>query len=369
MSLVLNSNASAKNYIADSVGIPSHLSGYVLALDFENNQFFKQIGSVKTLFNINDVVSVVDADGPVYSETGDYIFEKNIETIPRITLNQREDAYGLASEGGAQNLYFPSNKPVSKTISLNAVSGARTYSAFYLGSGSVQINCSQSTPSTKQLTNLERGFFNFDVAASVAANFELIITGDVSYLFFGLGKERPVIPTLQKSSSPISQKTEVINLTNNVLQYIKSNSTIVFQCVLNELITGLDKTMLAGLLELSNINGKSISLIHRLLNGYHELVLRSFATSETIQTISSVTKYSTIALSLGVEGLRVAVDGKVSSTLNTDFAGYNPSSVTLGRTPLWTAAAGAAEGIFTKFIVYDRALNSEELSAITKAFQ
>ncbi|MEG2750008.1 MAG: hypothetical protein RR939_11505, partial [Acinetobacter sp.] len=118
------------------------------------------------------------------------------------------------------------------------------------------------------------------------------------------------------------------------------------------------------------INGsKDISIIKRRTSpANEEIAIRMMDTVETITTLSGESKINTIAISSGADGLMFAVNGIVTQPSQI-LKGFTVADLLIGSSTKWLGSFNAkAQGVFTKFVVYDRQLSFNELGSVTKSF-
>lgn len=375
MTIVLKSNNVAKSAISDKHGLQVAQDWKVM-LDFENNQFLEKSASDVLPRSITDFLSVENTNPLVYTKNGEVrVLPDN---TPRLSLNRNGTVFGLLEEATATNYYFPSDAPVSKTINLVQGSNTGPWIVKMVGAGSVKVTGSSITSSTSaEFTELQPGYFTAN-SPSAIAQVAVEVIGEVKHLSItgsGFGPNGYTDNALIKTqfstwwfASGVSKiKTEKVaaHLLN------KQNFSIVFQCVDNDYLNlNFVETVYKPLVELVNLS-KHISIMKRKMGSAaaEEIAIRLFNNSEVVIPLTGTQKASTIAISSGDNGLMFAVNGNVTNPSQV-MNGFTVADILIGSSSQWISSISAkAQGVFTKFAMYDRQLNSDELRVLTQSFQ
>lgn len=375
MTIVLKSNNVAKAAISDKNGLQTAQDWKVM-LDFENNQYLEKSASNVLSRSITDFLSVENTNPFVYTKDGEYVVLA--DNTPRLSLNRNGTAFGLLEEATATNYYFPSDAPVSKTINLVQGSNTGPWIVKMVGAGSVKVTGSSITSSTSaEFTELQPGYFTAN-SPSAIAQVAVEVIGEVKYLSIvgsGFGPNGYTDNALIKTqfstwwfASGVSKiKTEKVaaHLLN------KQNFTIVFQCIDNDYLNfSFNDAVYKPLVELVNLS-KHISIMKRKMGSAaaEEIAIRLFNNSEVVIPLTGTQKASTIAISSGDNGLMFAVNGNVTNPSQV-MNGFTVADILIGSSSQWISSISAkAQGVFTKFAMYDRQLNSDELRVLTQSFQ
>lgn len=371
MTLVLKSNNVANQSISDQHGLIA-AKDWTAMFDFENETYLTQNSGVKSNIDILNYLETVNKNPVVYEKSGEYV--TLVDNSLRLSLNKKKDAFGLCEESPATNYYFPSHAPISKKIPL--VQGARIgpYLVKMEGSGRVSFSSSSLKDGSSSFATQENPavFFTENPDAIPELNIEII--GEVTSLSITTGSYdyRSDNITLRTQQSKWWFDTTVTKMkAAKVAELLanKPNFSIVFQCVDNEYLN-LPQTLSTykPLLELINSNNHISIMKRKLLGSTEELAIRLFNGAESILTVAGVNRVSTIAISCGAEGFRIAVDGKVTNPSGL-MQNFRVGEMLIGSSTQWLAAFVAkAEGVFTKLAIYDRQLTSQELSKVTLSF-
>lgn len=376
MTIVLKSNNVAKSAISDKNGLQT-AQDWKIMLDFENSQFLEKSASDVLSRSIADLLSVGNTNSFIYTKEGKYVILAN--NTPRLSLNRNGTAFGLLEEATATNYYFPSNTPVNKTINLVQGSNAGPWVVKMVGAGSVKVTGNSITNSTSaEFTESQPGYFYTD-SPSAVAQVAVEVIGEVEYLSIigsGFGPNGYTDNALVKNqlgtwwaASGISKiKTEKVAA--HLLS--KQNFSIVFQCIDNDYLNfNFSESVYKPLIELINLN-KHISIMKRKMGSAaaEEIAIRLFNNSEVIIPLTGTQKANTIAISSGDNGLMFAVNGNVTNPSRV-MNGFTVADILIGSSTQWVSGEvnTKAQGTFTKFAVYDRQLNSEELRLVTQSFQ
>ena len=374
MTIVLKSNNVAKAAISDKHGLLAAQDWKVM-LDFENNQFLEKSASDVLSGSISDFLAVENANPFVYTKDGEYVDLAN--NTPRLSLNRNGTAFGLLEESTATNYYFPSDAPVSKTINIARGTNTGPWVVKMVGAGSVKVTGSSITSSTSaEFTELRPGYFTTD-SSLATAQVAVEIIGEVKHLSI-IGSEFPsngyidnALIKTQFSQRWIASGVSRIK-TEKVAAHLldKQNFSIVFQCVDNDYLDfSFNETVYRPLVELVNLS-KHISIIKRKIgSAAEEIAIRLFNNSEVIIPLISTQKVSTIAISSGDSGLMFAVNGVVTNPSQV-MKDFTVADILIGSSRQWISSIGTkAQGVFTKFAMYDRQLNSDELRVLSQSFQ
>lgn len=375
MTIVLKSNNVAKAAISDKHGLQVAQDWKVM-LDFENNQFLEKSASDVLSRSITDFLNVDNTNPFVYTKDGEYVVLA--DNTPRLSLNRNGTAFGLLEEATATNYYFPSDTPVSKTINLVQGSNAGPWIVKMVGAGSVKVTGSSITSSTSaEFTELQPGYFMAN-SPSAIAKVAVEIIGEVKHLsiigpaFGPNGRtDNALIKTKFSTWWFAAGVTKV--RPEKVAQHLlnKKNFSIVFQCVDNDYLNfSFNDTVYKPLIELVNLS-KHISIIKRKMGSAaaEEIAIRLFNNTEVVIPLTGTQKVSTIAISSGDNGLMFAVNGNVTNPSKI-MSGFTVSDILIGSSTQWISSISTkAQGVFTKFAMYDRQLNSDELRLVTQSFQ
>ena len=375
MTIVLKSNNVAKAAISDKHGLQVAKDWKVM-LDFENNLFLEKSASDVLSRTITDLLSVENTNPIVYTKDGEYVVLP--DNTPRLSLNRNGTVFGLLEETTATNYYFPSDNPVSKTINLVQGQNTGPWVVKMVGAGSVKVTGSSITSSTSaEFTELQPGYFMVDSPLAIA-QVAVEVIGEVKHLSIivsGFGSngytDNALIKTQLGAWWAASGLTKIKpeKVTQHLLN--KKNFSIVFQCVDNDYLNfSFTDTVYKPLVELVNLN-KHISIIKRKTgSAAEEIAIRLFNNSEVIIPLTGTQKASTIAISSGDNGLMFAVNGNVTNPSQI-MNGFTVSDILIGSSTEWVASSirAKAQGVFTKFVMYDRQLNADELRRVTQSFQ
>ena len=374
MTIVLKSNNVAKAAISDKHGLQTAHDWKVM-LDFENNLFLEKSAFDVLPRSITDFLSVDNTNPFVYTKDGEYIVLA--DDTPRLSLNRNGTVFGLLEEATATNYYFPSNTPVNKTINLVQGSNAGPWVVKIVGAGSVKVTGSSITSSTSaEFTESQPGYFYTD-SPSAVAQVAVEVIGEVKHLSIigsGFGPNGFTDNSLAKNQLgtwwAASGVTKV--KPEKVAQHLlnKKNFSIVFQCVDNDYLNfSFNDTVYKPLVELVNLS-KHISIIKRKSgNAAEEIAIRLFNSSENVIPLTGTAKSNTIAISSGDNGLIFAVNGNVTNPSQV-MKDFTVADILIGSSSQWLSSFNAkAQGTFTKFAMYDRQLNSDELRQVTQSFQ
>ena len=375
MTIVLKSNNVAKAAISDKNGLQTAQDWKVM-LDFENNQFLEKSASDVLSRTITDFLSVENTNPFVYTKDGEYVVLA--DDTPRLSLNRNGTAFGLLEEATAMNYYYPSDAPVSKTINLVQGSNTGPRIVKMVGAGSVKVTGSSIISSTSaEFTELQPGYFMVD-SPSAIAQVAIEVIGEVKHLSIigsGFGPNGYIDNALIKTKFgtwwAASGVTKV--KPEKVAQHLlnKKNFSIVFQCVDNDYLNfSFNDTVYKPLIELVNLS-KHISIIKRKIGSAaaEEIAIRLFNNSEVVIPLTGTQKVSTVAISSGDNGLIFAVNGNVTNPSQV-MKDFTVADILIGSSSQWISSVGTkAQGVFTKFAMYDRQLNSEELRMVTQSFQ
>ena len=375
MTIVLKSNNVAKAAISDKHGLQTAQDWKVM-LDFENNQFLEKSASNVLSRTITDFLSAENTNPFVYTKDGEYVVLA--DNTPRLSLNRNGTAFGLLEEATATNYYFPSDTPVSKTVNLLQGSNAGPWVVKIVGAGSVKVTGNSITNSTSaEFTESQPGYFYTD-SPSAVAQVEVEVIGEVEYLSIigsGFGPNGYIDNALSKNQLgtwwAASGVTKV--KPEKVAQHLlnKKNFSIVFQCVDNDYLNfSFNDTVYKPLIELVNLS-KHISIIKRKIGSAaaEEIAIRLFNNSEVVIPLTGTQKVSTVAISSGDNGLIFAVNGNVTNPSQV-MKDFTVADILIGSSSQWISSIGTkAQGVFTKFAMYDRQLNSDELRLVTQSFQ
>lgn len=375
MTIVLKSNNVAKSAISDKNGLQAAQDWKVM-LDFENNQFLENSASDVLSRSITDLISAANTNPIVYTKEGEYVVLA--DNTPRLSLNRNGTVFGLLEEATATNYYFPSDAPVSKTINLQQGSNIGPWAVKVVGTGSVKVTGSSITSSTSaEFTELQPGYFMVD-SPSAIAQVAVEVIGEVKHLsiigsVFGpnVYTDNALIKTqfsTWRSGSGVT-KVRPEKVAAHLLN--KQNFSIVFQCVDNDYLNfSFNDTVYKPLVELVNLS-KHISIIKRKAGSAaaEEIAIRLFNNSENVFSLTGTQKASTIAISSGDNGLMFAVNGNVTNPSQI-MNGFTVSDILIGSSSQWLSTIGVkAQGVFTKFAIYDRQLSTDELRLVTQSFQ
>lgn len=375
MTIVLKSNNVAKAAISDKHGLQVAQDWKVM-LDFENNQFLEKSASDVLSRSITDFLNVDNTNPLVYTKDGEYVVL--VDDTPRLSLNRNGTAFGLLEEATAMNYYYPSDAPVSKTINLVQGSNTGPWVVKMVGAGSVKVTGSSITSSTSaEFTELQPGYFMAD-SPSAIAQVAVEVIGEVKHLSIigsGFGTNGYTDNTLIKTKFSTwwfgSGVTKV--RPEKVAQHLlnKKNFSIVFQCIDNDYLKfNFNDTIYKPLVELVNLS-KHISIIKRKMGSAaaEEIAIRLFNNSEVVIPLTGMQKASTIAISSGDNDLMFAVNGNVTNPSQV-MKDFTVADILIGSSTQWIASSIStkAQGVFTKFVMYDRQLNADELRRVTQSF-
>ena len=376
MTIVLKSNNVAKAAISDKHGLQVARDWKVM-LDFENNQFLEKSASDVLSRSITDLLSVENTNPIAYTKDGEYVVLA--DNTPRLSLNRNGTVFGLLEEATATNYYFPSNAPVSKTINLVQGSNSGPWIVKMVGAGSVKVTGNSIASSTSaEFTELQPGYFMAD-SPSAVAQVAVEVIGEVKYLSIvgsGYGSNGYTDNALVKTqfSSWLTRSGLTKIKPEKVAQYLlnKKNFSIVFQCVDNDYLNfSFNNDVYKPLIELVNLS-KCISIIKRKIGGAaaaEEIAIRLFNNSEVVIPLTGTQKVNTIAISSGDNGLIFAVNGNVTNPSQV-MKDFTVADILIGSSSQWLSSISVkAQGTFTKFAIYDRQLNTDELRLVTQSFQ
>ena len=375
MTIVLKSNNVAKAAISDKHGLQVAQDWKVM-LDFENNQFLEKSASDVLSRSITDFLNVDNTNPFVYTKDGEYVVLA--DDTPRLSLNRNGTAFGLLEEATATNYYFPSDAPVSKTINLVQGSNTGPWVVKMVGAGSVKVTGSSITSSTSaEFTELQPGYFMAD-SPSAVAQVAVEVIGEVKHLSIigsGFGPNGYTANALIKTQfgtwwaasgvTKVKPEKVAAHLLN------KQNFSIVFQCIDNDYLNfNFSESVYKPLIELVNPS-KHISIMKRKIGSAaaEEIAIRLFNNSEVVIPLTGTQKVSTIAISSGDNGLMFAVNGNVTNPSQV-MKDFTVADILIGSSSQWISTVGVkAQGVFTKFAMYDRQLNSDELRVLSQSFQ
>lgn len=374
MTIVLKSNNVAKAAITDKHGLRVAQDWKVM-LDFENNRFLEKSASGMLSKSITDLISATNENPFVYTKDGEYVIIEN--NTPRLSLNRNGTVFGLLEEATMMNYYAPSEAPVSKTINLPRGSTG-PWVVKMVGTGSVKVTSSAMTKSTSEVfTELQPGYFTLN-SPSAVASVTIEIIGKVKHLSI-IGSEygsngyldntliRNQYATWYFGSGVTKVRREKV--AEHLLN--KQNFSIVFQCIDNDYLNfSFDGTVYKPLVELIN-QSKHISIIKRKIGSAapEEIAIRLFNNTEVVIPLTGTQKVSTIAISSGDNGLMFAVNGNVTNPSQV-MKDFTVADILIGSSNQWLSSISTkAQGVFTKFVMYDRQLNSDELRLVTQSFQ
>lgn len=377
MTLILKSDVVAKNAISDKHGVIS-AKDWKLMLDFENQEYVERNGNALVGKSINDLVMTSNINPIVYTKDDDYLILP--DNSLRLSLNRNKSAFGLLEEATTINYYCPSDAPVSKTIDLLQGSNVGPWVLKMVGSGSVTISGASITNATSLVITEQTPCYFHTESPSSPAQIAIEVTGDVQYLgLFGSDFGTPLVLNNYTDNTLIKTQFSswwfdqgITKLKpEKVSEYLlnKKNFSIVFQCIDNDYLNfNFTETVYKPLLELVNA-GKHISIMKRKAGASaEELAIRLFNTSEVVVPLNGVQKTSTIAISSGDNGLYFSVNGIVSNPSQV-MSDFTIADILIGSSSQWITAFNAkAQGIFTKFAIYDRQLSVEELGMVSKSF-
>lgn len=375
MTLVLKSNNTAVNAISDKHGLLA-ATDWKLMLDFENEDYFSQQNGVKSVVDINSCLESANENAFIYDKNNNYkVVPKN---SLRMSLNQKKDAFGLCEEIGFTELYFPGTAPFSKTITLYRGANVGPYIVRAKGAGQVKVSGTDIKSLSNSTVTQENAASLYSVGVESTPTLNLTIDGEITHLsVIAVGLENNVSLNNNFAESKLSTwlfKSTITKFKSQQLSEVLANKkdfTILMQCIDNDYLNVPSSSLgvYKPLLELINLSNH-ISIIKRKNAGAEELAVRLFKDStETVLIMSGTKRSSVIAITSGADGVKIAMDGKVSNASGV-MSGFTVADALIGSSNQWLSSGlMKAEGVFTKLAIYDRQLSSEELEKATLSFQ
>lgn len=367
MTLVLKSDKTLDVNVpslGDKHGIVG-ATDWSLMLDFQNQQYVRKSNNSVEQVELSELLTCTrDTEANIMVD-GEYgVIDKN---QPRLSQIFRKDSFGLLTESRSTNYFKNSNSPVSQSITFTP-SGTQYFMVRVVGSGSVSVTCDDITETVGGGTQQSPLMFKV-IKASGTSTMQVNVSGSLSYVSVenctsGYYDEKSFIQTRATS---FGRGADVIRLVPENLSNM-SNYTIVFQCVLNSrLVNPFFTSSLQPLLEIGTTTKHYALTTAETTDAPKELRFRSFDTTEkSVSVMGGVKRASTIAVCVTPQGLRVAMDGKVSD-INTLVQDVPLSALRLGGST-WTGLENRADGCFTKLAIYNRSLSVKELSKVSQSF-
>lgn len=336
-----------------------------LMLDFQNQLYVKKSGNTAQALELSTLLTCIrDTEGNIL-KNGEYVLVGKNE--PRLSQTFRKDNFGLLTESRSTNYFKNSNAPASQSIVFTPT-GTQYFMARVVGSGSVSIVCNDIAEIVGSGTYQSPLMFKV-VKASGTSTMQVNTTGSLSYVSVencpsGYFSEKSYIQT---NNSVFGRGTDVINISPSNLSN-SANYTILFQCILNDRLN--DPFFSASqqpLLEIGTAVKHYALTAMQAKEQPKELRFRSFdATEKAVGIVGGVRRSSVVAVCVTAQGLRIAIDGKVSD-INTLVQNVSLSALRIGGAS-WTGLENRADGCFTKLAIYDRALTVNELVKVTQSF-
>jgi hypothetical protein len=374
MALVLQSNVAATKYLHDMYGTVGNADWGVM-LDFENQKFKKKSVSIidntfteEFIFTRNSIAEFTDKNANTVS------VEKNVERIAfdQSLLTKGITVGGLLLENARSNYYFPSDAPITKTITLPATS--RDWILRVEGTGTMTVSgaitavittAGNTTLTAKQ--GLEVLFKLSD--KTVATDVTFTVSGNLTFCqcetaILGYYPSTKIHTTIAQSNRAVENAVATSDLASNLSV---SGSIAINVLVPENLLpstTTAGENWLGGILRLTD--GTNDVSIGGNFSARSLRIRRFMNNKEYVFSVSQSKRSNTIAISWGFGTVKVAVNGIYigESSINEN---WKPTQLILGGFSSWVTAPFG--GIIRRAVIFKNKLNSVDLAKVSESYR
>lgn len=376
MSTVIKSNKVATNYLGNINGIIGK-QDWVAFLDFENGEYLKNIGGIKTTLSEDQVLTCTSnktlATKPM---TQDRVGNKSyISAANQLRWWRVNGRFGLLTETEQTNWFANSANPVSQTIS-NITAGS-TLVASCIGSGSIVI--SGSNIETVVVTEQSPATLK-PQAQGAAITIDVQVVGTLTHAQIvrcaGFAcVHSPITTTNSKPSSgsdlvEINQLllSEIINKNQPVtvlVQTVPMFMTEDSRTMYNELRAVIETDSIVAGIGINKTSAKQIS--NRLVSNLKSDATTQFSGSGDLQSYS-LNSPITQAIQFGDFGVIISANGEklFKASIATGLNKLNRVQLASALTTPVIQQGGNC--IFTKLAIFNRLLTDTEILAISKSW-
>jgi len=376
MSTVIKSNKVATNYLGNINGIIGK-QDWVAFLDFENGEYLKNLGGVKTVLSEDQVLTCTSAKTLATKPmTQDRVGNKSyITSANQLRWWKVNNRFGLLVENEQTNWFANSAIPVTQTIS-NITAGS-TLVASCIGSGSLVITgagvetvvVTENSPATIK-----------PQAQGTAITLDVQVIGSLSHAQIircaGFAcVHSPITTTNSKPTSgndlvEINQAllNEIINKNQPVTVLIQTMPMFMTddaRTMYNELRLVVETDTIVAGFGLNKTSAKQIS--NRLVSSFKSDASTQFSGSGDLQTYS-LNAPVTQAIQVGDFGVVESTNGEKMFKVSSATGLNKINRLRLGSALSIPVVQQGGNCIFTKLAIFNRLLTDAEILAISKSW-
>lgn len=374
MALVLQSNIAATKYLHDMYNTQGN-SAWSVMLDFENDVFKKRNTGISEStfsdlfeFTRNSVAEYMDKSG---NKVG---VERNIHrtAFDQNLLSSNVLVGGLLLENARSNYYFPSDAPITKTLTLPAT--PREWILRVEGTGTMVVSGAiTAITTTKGNTSLiaKQGrdvLFKLS-DKTVATDVTFTVTGSLSFCQCETATTGHYSSTnIHSISAKADRSIENAAAKDSLVSNLGASGAIVVNVLLPENLLPSTTTSaehwLGGILRLTD-GTNDVSIGGNFTA--RSLRIRRFMNNEEYVFAASQSKRSnTIALSWGAGSIKVAVNGVYIGESGINM-GWKPTQLILGRFDSWVTAPFG--GVIRRAAIFPTKLSSIDLAKLSESYK